>query len=226
MVTPQITCQAGGSFYACADGSRFVGCCRSNPCTNGCATGNIEPSSFDAAQYGQFPDLQCNAGLYYTCVFESQNNATFMVRTTSTLTRSFIDYTSGILSKQSVRCWRAMSSHRPRWCLLGRQSFRSYSILTTQLQLGRECVSILKSLVHAIDSVYLIHEHHGGRRSCTTQRILHPNIVTRAPALIKRRCYRWMCGRRLRCDTGIHTRRTIPPPTEKLKAWSISCAGI
>lgn len=73
-----MSCPAGGSFYACADGSNFVGCCGSNPCANGCPAGLLEPAGFDPNQYGQFGDQQCDAGLFYTCIFDSQSSSTFM----------------------------------------------------------------------------------------------------------------------------------------------------
>ena len=77
--TLNMSCPSGGSFYACASGSKFVGCCDTNPCgANGCPAGLLQPASFDATQYGQFSDQQCNAGLFYTCIYATQNNATFM----------------------------------------------------------------------------------------------------------------------------------------------------
>lgn len=66
--SPDMSCPSGGQFYACGDGSRFVGCCQSNPCgSTGCAAGNLKPASFDPASWGQIPDQRCNAGLFYTC---------------------------------------------------------------------------------------------------------------------------------------------------------------
>ncbi|PIB00906.1 hypothetical protein CB0940_01009 [Cercospora beticola] len=70
-VTPNMSCPSGGQFYACGDGSRFVGCCASNPCAVGCAAGNLVTTSFDTAQYGAIPDQQCSTGQFFTCNFTS-----------------------------------------------------------------------------------------------------------------------------------------------------------
>ncbi|EMF16674.1 uncharacterized protein SEPMUDRAFT_27757, partial [Sphaerulina musiva SO2202] len=69
--TPVMSCPSGGTFYACGDGSKFTGCCGSNPCTVGCPAGWLEPTSFDTSQYGVFADQQCSTGLFYTCNFTS-----------------------------------------------------------------------------------------------------------------------------------------------------------
>lgn len=62
------SCPSGGKFYACGSGSLFVGCCRGDPCEIGCATGNLEPASFDPAFYHKFPDEECSSGSsWYTC---------------------------------------------------------------------------------------------------------------------------------------------------------------
>ncbi|KAF2721986.1 hypothetical protein K431DRAFT_284426 [Polychaeton citri CBS 116435] len=71
-----ITCPPGGTFYACADTSRFLGCCRTNPCATGCPAGNLLPTTFDPAQYGSFGDQQCDAGSFYTCIYP--DNSTFV----------------------------------------------------------------------------------------------------------------------------------------------------
>ncbi|KAI5370160.1 hypothetical protein Slin15195_G010380 [Septoria linicola] len=68
-VVANMTCSQGGEFYACGEGSRFVGCCASDPCSVGCAAGNLKTTSFDTAQYGQIPDQHCSTGLFYTCNF-------------------------------------------------------------------------------------------------------------------------------------------------------------
>ncbi|KAM3419250.1 hypothetical protein BST61_g5188 [Cercospora zeina] len=68
-ITPNMSCPDGGQFYACGDGSRFVGCCASDPCAVGCAAGNLETTSFDTAQYGAIPDQQCSTGQFFTCNF-------------------------------------------------------------------------------------------------------------------------------------------------------------
>ncbi|KXT00706.1 hypothetical protein AC578_8236 [Pseudocercospora eumusae] len=69
MTTPNMTCPEGGRFYACGDGSRYVGCCLSDPCAVGCPAGNLVKTEFDAEQYGQIPDQQCSNGLFYTCAY-------------------------------------------------------------------------------------------------------------------------------------------------------------
>ena len=62
------SCPSGGTWYACSSGSNFVGCCNSEPCSNGCPDGNLEPASFDPNYYGQFSDQQCSSGSrWYTC---------------------------------------------------------------------------------------------------------------------------------------------------------------
>lgn len=61
------SCPSGGIWYSCGFGSKFVGCCRSEACENGCATGNLEPASFNPSSYGGFPDQECSTGSWYTC---------------------------------------------------------------------------------------------------------------------------------------------------------------
>ncbi|KAF2244245.1 hypothetical protein BU26DRAFT_96452 [Trematosphaeria pertusa] len=69
------TCPSGGTWYACASGSKFVGCCTSDPCTNGCSQGNIQPVAFNASAYGTYPDASCGASsTFYSCL--SPDNAT------------------------------------------------------------------------------------------------------------------------------------------------------
>lgn len=54
--------------YACASGSKFVGCCMSDPCSTGCGQGNIRQAGFNASDYGKFPDASCGlASDFYTC---------------------------------------------------------------------------------------------------------------------------------------------------------------
>ncbi|KAK4635369.1 hypothetical protein CLAFUW4_00812 [Fulvia fulva] len=70
MTTPNMSCPSGGDFYSCVEGSRFVGCCGTNPCgATGCAAGDLVSTSFDADQHGEIPDQQCNSGQFYTCGF-------------------------------------------------------------------------------------------------------------------------------------------------------------
>lgn len=67
------TCPTGSKWYACGTGSKFVGCCATNPCSSdaGCSAGNLRAASFDVAYYGTeaMPDQQCaNAGVrWYSC---------------------------------------------------------------------------------------------------------------------------------------------------------------
>jgi hypothetical protein len=55
--------------YACGAGtSKFVGCCTSDPCSNGCVQGNIRQGGFKVEAHGQFPDASCGASSdFYTC---------------------------------------------------------------------------------------------------------------------------------------------------------------
>ncbi|KAF2471829.1 uncharacterized protein BDR25DRAFT_313706 [Lindgomyces ingoldianus] len=53
------TCPSGGMWYSCASGSRFVGCCVSDPCSNGCSQGNIRtPCSLTSLTH----QAQCASG--------------------------------------------------------------------------------------------------------------------------------------------------------------------
>ncbi|CZT20509.1 uncharacterized protein RCC_06369 [Ramularia collo-cygni] len=68
MAVPPMSCTLGGKFYACASGSRFVGCCTTNPCgTTSCSAGHLVATSFDPAAYDVFVDQQCSGGLFFTC---------------------------------------------------------------------------------------------------------------------------------------------------------------
>lgn len=58
--------------YACPNtgsSSKFVGCCAGgDPCSKGCAEGNIRPAAFNASDYGNFPDASCGTNSqFYTC---------------------------------------------------------------------------------------------------------------------------------------------------------------
>lgn len=65
---PAIYCLRGeGRYYVCEMGSRFVGCCKRNPCHTGCEDENLLPTYFNTSVYGKFPDLDCDSGLFYTC---------------------------------------------------------------------------------------------------------------------------------------------------------------
>lgn len=66
------SCPSGGTWYACESGSSFVGCCNSEPCSNGCSDGDLAPASFDPTYFGKFPDQQCSTGSrWYTCAATS-----------------------------------------------------------------------------------------------------------------------------------------------------------
>lgn len=65
----KVLCTSGGEYYACGSGSGFVGCCETDPCTNGCGAGSLKSMSFDEHLYSEvFPDQECSSGsLWYTC---------------------------------------------------------------------------------------------------------------------------------------------------------------
>ncbi|KAF3004279.1 hypothetical protein E8E13_008423 [Curvularia kusanoi] len=67
-MSDQFTCPSGGQWYACPS-KKFVGCCAGgDPCSNGCAEGNLRPAAFNAAEYGKFPDASCGTNSkFYTC---------------------------------------------------------------------------------------------------------------------------------------------------------------
>jgi hypothetical protein len=54
--------------YACNAGSKFVGCCTQDPCTNGCFQGNLRAGGLNITTYGKVPDASCgSASQFYTC---------------------------------------------------------------------------------------------------------------------------------------------------------------
>ncbi|KAL1615901.1 hypothetical protein SLS54_008735 [Diplodia seriata] len=62
------SCLSGGTWYSCGAGSRFVGCCTSDPCNSrGCSDGNLRAASFNASAYSDFPDAECDSGRFWTC---------------------------------------------------------------------------------------------------------------------------------------------------------------
>ena len=61
------SCPQGGSWFVCPFGSRFLGCCASDPCQNGCPGKNLKAASFNASDYGQFANQECATGQFYTC---------------------------------------------------------------------------------------------------------------------------------------------------------------
>lgn len=55
-------------WYACQTGSRFVGCCRNNPCSRGCPPRSLAPASLDPTQQSRLKDQSCPTGSrWYTC---------------------------------------------------------------------------------------------------------------------------------------------------------------
>jgi hypothetical protein len=60
-------CPSGGNWYVCTSGTRFLGCCTSDPCQNGCADDNLRAASYNTSYTGTFADQQCDAGRFYTC---------------------------------------------------------------------------------------------------------------------------------------------------------------
>lgn len=59
------SCPQGGQFYACGNGTEFVGCCDNvNPCmeSHGCSADDLRQTSFERSEYGKFKDQQCSYG--------------------------------------------------------------------------------------------------------------------------------------------------------------------
>lgn len=62
------SCPAGGEFYACDYGSRFVGCCTVEPCVNGCAETQLKPASFLKEKYKDVTGALCpGESNWWTC---------------------------------------------------------------------------------------------------------------------------------------------------------------
>lgn len=67
-----VSTSADAGRYACPNtgsSSKFVGCCAGgDPCSKGCAEGNIRPVAFNASDYGNYPDASCGTNSqFYTC---------------------------------------------------------------------------------------------------------------------------------------------------------------
>jgi hypothetical protein len=64
-----VTCPRDGSrWYACDSGSRFVGCCKLDPCKHGCDKDYIGAASFSANSFEQIPDAACPvAASFFMC---------------------------------------------------------------------------------------------------------------------------------------------------------------
>lgn len=64
------TCPQGGKWYACdsTTKSKFIGCCRSNPCDLGCSDGNLVSTSFNGSAHGTYPDASCGESVqFWSC---------------------------------------------------------------------------------------------------------------------------------------------------------------
>jgi hypothetical protein len=69
------SCSSREEWYACGSGSRFVGCCTTNPCTSGCAQGNLRSVTFLPSEYATFPDASCGGSSdFFSCL---SGNRTF-----------------------------------------------------------------------------------------------------------------------------------------------------
>jgi hypothetical protein len=60
-------CPVGGNWYTCTSGTYFIGCCASDPCHDGCPSGNLRAASYNTTYDGTFADQQCSAGEFYRC---------------------------------------------------------------------------------------------------------------------------------------------------------------
>ncbi|KPM37339.1 hypothetical protein AK830_g9217 [Neonectria ditissima] len=80
----KFSCPDEGNFYICEnddaedDDAEFVGCCKSDPCSNGgvCPDGELRTASFAKDKWEDLPPQVCyEGGLWYTCKY---NNSPFM----------------------------------------------------------------------------------------------------------------------------------------------------
>jgi hypothetical protein len=64
-----VTCPRDGSrWYACDSGSRFVGCCKLDPCKHGCDKNYIGAARFSADSFEQIQDAGCpDQANFYLC---------------------------------------------------------------------------------------------------------------------------------------------------------------
>ena len=64
-----ITCPRDGSkWYACSTGSMFVGCCKLNPCENGCEAEFVGSALLTKEAFGRLPEANCSSGsTFYSC---------------------------------------------------------------------------------------------------------------------------------------------------------------
>ncbi|CBX95043.1 hypothetical protein LEMA_P114580.1 [Plenodomus lingam JN3] len=65
-------CQgSGGKWWACPEGSasKFVGCCVDDPCSKGCAQGDLRSVGYNTSHYGEWPDASCGqASNFFSCI--------------------------------------------------------------------------------------------------------------------------------------------------------------
>jgi hypothetical protein len=73
-----VTCPRDGSrWYACNSGSRFVGCCKLDPCRYGCDRDYVGAARFQKGIDGQVPDATCHEGSFYMCSNPSPSIASY-----------------------------------------------------------------------------------------------------------------------------------------------------
>jgi hypothetical protein len=78
MVATLICPRNGANPYACTSGSMFVGCCKINPCENGCGIESLSPAQFKPDDLGKSPDASCGTGAqFYSCASSDDSSGTF-----------------------------------------------------------------------------------------------------------------------------------------------------
>jgi hypothetical protein len=71
-----VSCPRDGSrWYACDSGSRFVGCCKLDPCRHGCDKAYVGAARLRKDISNRVPDVSCHDGLFYTCFNPSSSIA-------------------------------------------------------------------------------------------------------------------------------------------------------
>ncbi|KAF1847962.1 uncharacterized protein K460DRAFT_414603 [Cucurbitaria berberidis CBS 394.84] len=64
-------CPAGGTWYACQTGTKFIGCCTSDPCGTGCFGERLRPAGVSTKIYDQYPGGSCGGNTdFWTCLTE------------------------------------------------------------------------------------------------------------------------------------------------------------
>ncbi|KAF2650200.1 hypothetical protein K491DRAFT_145719 [Lophiostoma macrostomum CBS 122681] len=62
------SCPPGTTWYACSSGSFFMGCCRNDPCGDGCVKDDLAPVYFDKDFPGPIPSPDCGSpASFYIC---------------------------------------------------------------------------------------------------------------------------------------------------------------